>query len=258
MMTNDIAICVEHLSKTFKIPHENRDTIRERLFSFRRTLTYETFKALNDVSFNVEKGEFFGIIGRNGSGKSTLLKILAGIYTPDDGNLMVYGDISPFLELGVGFNPEMSGKDNIYLNATILGLSKKEIQAKYDDIVNFSELSQFIDLKLKNYSSGMYVRLAFSVAIHANKGILLMDEVLAVGDANFQVKCKAEFNRYKAMGNTVILVTHDIETVKRNCDRALLLDYGKIVKIGNPVEVGEAYEFLNMSEEEKKRFIDGK
>lgn len=256
MNVNSMAIQVEHVSKTFRIPHENRDTIRERLFNLRRALTYETFKALNDLSFEVSKGEFFGIIGPNGSGKSTLLKILAGIYTPDSGNVIVNGDISPFLELGVGFNPEMSGKDNIYLNATILGLSQKEIAEKYKTIVKFSELEQFIDLKLKNYSSGMYVRLAFSVAIHANKGILLMDEVLAVGDANFQVKCKAEFNRYKAMGNTVILVTHDIETVKRNCDRAMLLQNGKILKIGKAAEVGEEYEYQNMTEEEKRRYLE--
>ena len=212
--------------------------------------------ALDDISFQVSKGEFFGIIGRNGSGKSTLLKILAGIYTPDEGRVIVDGDISPFLELGVGFNPELSGKDNIFLNGTILGLSQKEIEKKYNAIVEFSELEQFIDLKLKNYSSGMYVRLAFSVAIHANKGILLMDEVLAVGDANFQTKCKAEFNRYKAMGNTVVLVTHDINTVKQNCDRAMLLHKGKILKIGNAIEVAEEYEFQNMSEEEKQKYLE--
>lgn len=255
---NDIAIKVDSISKTFRIPHENRDTIRERLFSFRRSLTYESFKALSNVSFEVKKGEFFGIIGHNGSGKSTLLKILAGIYTPDEGKINVNGDVSPFLELGVGFNPELSGKDNIFLNGTILGLSQKEIEKKYKSIVDFSELEQFIDLKLKNYSSGMYVRLAFAVAIHANKGILLMDEVLAVGDANFQSKCKAEFNRYKAMGNTVVLVTHDIETVKRNCDRAMLLQKGKIIKIGNAIEVGEEYEFQNMSEAEKQQYLNKK
>jgi len=258
MDINNKAITVENISKTFRIPHENRDTIRERLFNLRRKTTYEAFNALSDLSFEVSKGEFFGIIGRNGSGKSTLLKILAGVYTPDKGKVMVNGDISPFLELGVGFNPELSGKDNIYLNATLLGLSKKEIQAQYKAIVDFSELDQFIDLKLKNYSSGMYVRLAFSVAIHANKGILLMDEVLAVGDSNFQAKCLAEFNRYKEMGNTVILVTHDIQTVKRSCDHALLLQNGNILKIGNAAEVCEEYEYQNMSDDEKRQYLENK
>ncbi len=258
MKMNNPAIVVNNLSKTFSIPHENRDTIRERLFNWRRKLTYEKFNALDNISFEINKGEFFGIIGRNGSGKSTLLKILAGIYTPDEGTVIVDGEISPFLELGVGFNPELSGKDNIYVNATILGLSRKEIENKYKTIVDFSELEKFIDLKLKNYSSGMYVRLAFSVAIHANKGILLMDEVLAVGDASFQAKCLTEFNRYKAIGNTVVLVTHDIATVKRSCDRAMLINNGKMLMIGDAIKVCEEYEFQNMSEDEQRYFLDKK
>jgi len=251
-MNKDIAIRVENLSKTFRIPHENRDTIRERLFNFRRKMTYETFKALDDISFEIRKGEVFGIIGRNGSGKSTLLKILAGIYTPDTGTVEVNGEISPFLELGVGLNPELSGKDNIYLNGTILGLSKKEIEKRYKSIVEFSELERFINLKLKNYSSGMQVRLAFSVSIHANKEILLMDEVLAVGDANFQAKCLSEFVKFRDSGKTVILVTHDTATVQRYCDRAMLLKNGSITKIGDPSEVASAYIYQNMSDEEKR------
>jgi len=213
---------------------------------------YEEFKALDDVSFEVKKGEFFGIIGRNGSGKSTLLKILAGIYQPDKGKIHINGLISPFLELGIGFNPELSGRDNVYLNATVLGLSKKQIDEKFDSIIAFSELERFIDQKLKNYSSGMQVRLAFSVSIHANRDILLMDEVLAVGDNNFQSKCLEEFNKYRDMGRTVIIVTHDISVVERYCDRAILLRNGKIEKIGKANDVGNEYIYQNISDEEKR------
>src|SRR6185369_16549600 len=184
-MDKGIAIKVDHISKTFRIPHEKVSSLRGAAVSaFSRNKGYEEFKALDEISFEVKKGEFFGIIGRNGSGKSTLLKILAGIYQADKGKVHINGRISPFLELGIGFNPELSGRDNIYLNATVLGLSQKEIDKKFDSIVKFSELERFIDQKLKNYSSGMQVRLAFSVSIHANREVLLMDEVLAVGDAN--------------------------------------------------------------------------
>ena len=251
-MDKDIAIKVDNVSKTFRIPHEKVDSIRGAAVSLFKSRGYEEFKALGDVSFEVKKGEFFGIIGRNGSGKSTLLKILAGIYQADRGKVNINGMISPFLELGIGFNPELSGRDNVYLNATVLGMTKKQIDAKFDSIVAFSELERFIDQKLKNYSSGMQVRLAFSVSIHANRDILLMDEVLAVGDANFQSKCLEEFNKYKDAGKTVVLVTHDIGTVQRYCDRALLLRNGKIVKIGKAEEVGSAYVYENISDEEKR------
>ena len=257
-MDKNIAIKVERISKTFRIPHEKINSVRSAAANLFRHGGYEEFKALDDVSFEVKKGEFFGIIGRNGSGKSTLLKILAGIYSPDKGNVEIDGMISPFLELGIGFNPELSGRDNIYLNATVLGMTKKQIDAKFDSIVAFSELERFIDQKLKNYSSGMSVRLAFSVSIHANRDILLMDEVLAVGDSNFQSKCLEEFNRYKSAGKTVILVTHDIATVQRYCDRAMLLRNGKIVKIGKAEEVGNAYIYDNMSDEEKRMGADEK
>ncbi len=241
-MDKDIAIKVEHLSKTFRIPHEKVSSLRGAFVGmFRGKRTFEEFQALDDVSFEVKKGEFFGIIGRNGSGKSTLLKILAGIYQPDKGKVSVNGMISPFLELGIGFNPELSGRDNVYLNATVLGLTKKQIDRKFDDIMKFSELERFIDQKLKNYSSGMQVRLAFSVAIHANRDILLMDEVLAVGDSNFQSKCLEEFSKYRDMGRTVILVSHDISTIQRYCDRAMLLRNGKVVKIGKAEEVSNEY-----------------
>lgn len=240
-MDQDIAIRVEHVSKTFRIPQQRRTTIRERALSFYKKMTYESFRALDDISFDIKKGEFISIIGRNGSGKSTLLKILAGIYTPDSGNVEINGGISPFLELGVGFNPELSGKDNIYLNGSILGLPLKEISRKFDEIVAFSELERFINLKVKNYSSGMYVRLAFSVAIHANKDILLMDEVLAVGDADFQAKCFNAFHRIMEEGKTIVFVSHDLNVVKKYSNRVLLLQNGETDLIGNPDEVIAKY-----------------
>jgi len=257
-MEKDLAIKAENVSKTFRIPHEKISSLRGAFVNAFKSHGYEEFQALDDVSFEVKKGEFFGIIGRNGSGKSTLLKILAGIYQPDHGKVKVDGLISPFLELGIGFNPELSGRDNVFLNAAVLGLSHKQIEAKFDDIVEFSELRRFIDQKVKNYSSGMQVRLMFSVAIHANREILLMDEVLAVGDTNFQSKCMEEFNRYKDAGKTVILVTHDIGTVQRYCDRAMLLRNGKIEMIGDPQKVGSKYIYQNMSDEEKRIFDEEK
>ncbi len=226
-MNNDFAIQVKNVSKTFKIPHEKIDTLRGVFVSGLKKTGYEKFKALDAVSFEVKKGEFFGIIGRNGSGKSTLLKILAGIYHPDEGEVKINGRISPFLELGIGFNPELSGRDNIFLNGTVLGLSEKQIKEKFDEIVAFSELKRFIDQKIKNYSSGMQVRLAFSVAIHANRDILLMDEVLAVGDGSFQKKCYAYFNKIKGK-KTVIFVSHDVESMKKFCERTMVLNEGKI------------------------------
>jgi ABC-type polysaccharide/polyol phosphate transport system ATPase subunit len=249
---NTPAISVKNVCKQFTIPHEKNNTLKGAFINFFKRNTYEKFYALKDISFEVKKGEFFGILGRNGSGKSTLLKILAGVYTANRGSVHIHGLISPFLELGIGFNPELSGRDNIYLNATVLGLCEKEIDAKFDSIVAFSELERFIDQKVKNYSSGMNVRLAFSVAIHANREILLMDEVLAVGDSNFQSKCLREFARYKEMGKTVILVTHDIGTVQRYCDRAMLLRNGEVAKIGSAEEVGNEYIYQNMSDEEKR------
>ena len=240
-MNPETAIKVENLSKYFLIPHKISDTFRERLIHFEWKKKYELLEALKDISFEVRQGEFFGIIGSNGSGKSTLLKILAGIYTPDHGKVTINGQVSPFLELGVGFNSELSGRDNVFLNGTILGLLNREIRSKFDSIVGFSEMERFIDQKLKNYSSGMQVRLAFAIAIHVNRGILLMDEVLAVGDANFQKKCLAEFNRYKNEGKTVILVSHDIATVAQSCDRVALLHNGEIVKTGKAEEVCNEY-----------------
>ena len=212
---------------------------------FRKKMTYETFQALDDLSFEIRKGEFFSIIGRNGSGKSTLLKILAGIYTPDKGSVHVDGEISPFLELGVGFNPELSGKDNIYLNSTILGLSRKDIDKKYKSIVEFSELEQFIDLKLKNYSSGMQVRLAFATAIQSNRDILLMDEVLAVGDVSFQVKCFQVFEKILKSGKTIVFVSHDPDSVQKYSNRVLYIEHARMAYLGSPNEALSKYMYSN-------------
>lgn len=256
-MEKEIALKIENISKKFEIPHNKIRTLRSAFVNVFKRKTYETFHALDDVSFEVKKGEFFGIIGKNGSGKSTLLKILAGIYEPNKGKIYINGRISPFLELGIGFNPELSGKDNVYLNATVLGLTKKQIDQKFDEIVAFSELERFIDQKIRNYSSGMQVRLAFSVSIHARRDILLMDEVLAVGDVAFQQKCLDEFEKYKKSGRTVLLVTHSMETVKKHCDRALLLQDGKVVSVGDPKSVSEEYlkENLENKKINKDQFI---
>jgi len=251
-MNHDIALKADNISKCFEIPQERRNTIREKVIGFRKKTIYEKYNALEDVSLEIKRGEFFGIIGRNGSGKSTLLKILAGIYSPDSGSIAVNGQISPFLELGVGFNPELSGKDNIFLNGTILGLTFKEIEKKYPKIIEFSELERFIHLKVKNYSSGMQVRLAFSVAIHANKEILLMDEVLAVGDSNFQLKCLTEFINFKHQNKTIVLVTHDLGVAQKYCDRLLLLRGGKVMMTGNSKDVASEYIVQNMSDEERR------
>lgn len=252
-MEKGIAISVRGVSKTFKIPHERISSLRGAATSlFSRKKGFEQFKALDNVSFEVKKGEFFGIIGRNGSGKSTLLKILAGIYQPDKGEVRIHGRISPFLELGIGFNPELSGRDNIYLNATVLGLTRKQINQKFDSIVAFSELERFIDQKLKNYSSGMQVRLAFSVSIHANRDILLMDEVLAVGDSNFSRKCIGEFERYKKMEKTIVLVTHDIKTIEEYCDRAVVFNEGAVTFLGRAAKAVERYMSMNIRGEKDR------
>jgi len=245
----EVAIRVEGLSKTFHVPHEKHTSLKAAAIHLFNKKSYEKFEALKGISFEVKKGEFFGIIGRNGSGKSTLLKILAGIYVPDSGEVSVSGKLSPFLELGVGFNPELTGRENLFLGGAILGLTRQEVVEKFDKIVAFAELEEFIDMKLMNYSSGMQVRLAFSLAINVHAEILLMDEVLAVGDTNFQGKCLDEFNKYKKEGKTVILVTHDIEVVKKYCDRALLLRQGKIVDIDRPDKVSNKYIEQNIADD---------
>jgi ABC-2 type transport system ATP-binding protein len=259
MADNEPAVVVKDLYKTFRLPHEQSTGIKQLLVNFaKRKRGYETQKVLNDVSFEIKKGEFFGIVGRNGSGKSTLLKLLAGIYTPDKGLVQVNGSLTPFIELGVGFNPELTGRENVYMNGALLGFSNAEMDAMYDDIVEFAELEKFMDQKLKNYSSGMQVRLAFSVAIRAKSDILLIDEVLAVGDAAFQQKCFNYFNELKNSGQTVILVTHDMGAVKQFCDSALLINKGVIEMVGKPDRIALEYEKLNFAGGAKESATENK
>ena len=235
------AIVVSHLSKSFKLPTERSWGLKQAIFNRLKGIKgYTKQEVLKDISFTVKKGEFLGIVGRNGSGKSTLLKILAGIYVPDSGTITTYGSLVPFIELGVGFNPELTGRENIYMNGAMLGFSNAEMDQMFDDIVRFAELEPFMDQKLKNYSSGMQVRLAFSIAIRARGDILILDEILAVGDAAFQEKCNQYFASL-SKDQTVILVTHSMENVRRFCDRAILIEHGKIIKEGNPDQVADAY-----------------
>jgi ABC-2 type transport system ATP-binding protein len=248
---NEDRIVVKDVSKSFKLPHEKHDSIKKVFVNiFRKRRGYEKQQVLNDVSFSVKSGEFFGIVGRNGSGKSTLLKLLAGIYSPDHGSLAVNGRLTPFIELGVGFNPELTGRENIFLNGALLGFNRKEVSKMYDEIVEFAELEKFMDQKLKNYSSGMQVRLAFSIAIRAESDILLIDEVLAVGDAAFQRKCFDYFMKIKKEKRTLVLVTHDMGAVRRYCDRAIMIDKGKVVERGSPEKVAQAYQRLFSTEAE--------
>jgi len=244
MSKDDVVISVKNVKKDFYLPHEKSSkSLKSAIINAGRKKNKEltTQHALKDISFDIKKGEFFGIVGRNGSGKSTLLKILAGIYQPTSGKVKTNGKLVPFIELGVGFNPELSGRENVYLNGALLGFTRKEIDAVYNDIVEFAELERFMDQKLKNYSSGMQVRLAFSVATRARADILLVDEVLAVGDADFQKKCYEYFKGLKKTGTTVIFVTHDMSAVKEYCDRAVLIENGKIIHQGKPSVVSDEY-----------------
>lgn len=247
-MSDEIAIKVDNVSKNFVLPHEKVSSVKSLFTSStkKRDKGKETQHALKDISFEIKKGEFFGIVGRNGSGKSTLLKILAGIYQPTKGNVTTMGKLVPFIELGVGFNPELTGRENVYLNGALLGFSKKEIDVMYDSIVEFAEIKRFMDQKLKNYSSGMQVRLAFSLAIRAEAEILLVDEVLAVGDADFQRKCLSYFKELKANKKTVIFVTHDMNSVREYCDRAMLINDSEIQSIGDPQDISREYSMLFM------------
>ncbi len=225
-------IRVKNISKTFKIPLEPVKTLKGRFINPFRGRAYETFHALKDVSFDVMPGEWVGIIGRNGSGKSTLLKIIAGIYAPDKGRVKIRGRMVPFLELGVGFNPELSARENIFLNGVILGMSRKEIKEKFNDIISFSGIKKFINQKLKNFSSGMQIRLAFAVAKEARGDIYLLDEILAVGDAGFQRKCSDVFRQFKKEGKTILFVSHDMKKIEDNCDRVILMEEGEKIMEG--------------------------
>ena len=238
-MTN--AIEVVDLSKTFRIPLDRASTLKYRVTHLRSSTKTRLFPALAGISFDVPTGQFLGIIGHNGSGKSTLLKLLSRIYFPDSGEVRIDGRVSPFLELGVGFNPELTARENVFLNGAVLGISRKEMALKVEGILDFAEVTEFSEMKLKNFSSGMQVRLAFAVAIEADAEVLLMDEVLAVGDARFAEKCFDVFARYKREGKTIVLVTHDTASVNAYCDRALLLDHGRLIADGRPDEVTALY-----------------
>lgn len=244
-----LAIKVTNLYKSFRLPTERASGLKQAILNwFKGVKGYTEQPVLRGVSFEIHRGEFVGIVGRNGSGKSTLLKLLAQIYYPDQGTIEVHGNLVPFIELGVGFNPELTGRENVYLNGALLGFSNKQMDAMYDEIVRFAELEPFMDAKLKNYSSGMQVRLAFSIAIRAKGDILILDEVLAVGDAAFQQKCNQYFASLHGK-QTVILVTHSMDNVRRFCDRAILIEDGKISTEGDPETVAKAYENLWKTEE---------
>jgi ABC-type polysaccharide/polyol phosphate transport system ATPase subunit len=240
-----VAVTVQNVSKTFRLPHQRYSTLKERALHPFRSRTFDELRAVQEVSIDIRQGEFFGIVGRNGSGKSTLLKCLAGIYEPDIGRIGVAGRLSPFIELGVGLNGELTARDNVLINAVLLGLTRQQAKERFDHIIAFAELEEFMDLKLKNYSSGMTVRLAFSVAIEVDADVLLIDEVLAVGDAAFQQKCFEQFHRLKDEGKTIVLVTHDMAAVERFCDRAMLIERGDVVEIGEPHVIARAYNELN-------------
>ena len=238
---DDVAIRVTDLHKSFKLPTERAWGLKQAFFNRLKGIKgFKEQKVLRGLSFEVKHGEFLGIVGRNGSGKSTLLKVLSGIYVPEKGKVEINGMLVPFIELGVGFNPELSGRENVYLNGALLGFSNKEMDDMFDEIVEFAELEPFMDQKLKNYSSGMQVRLAFSIAIRARGDILILDEVLAVGDAAFQEKCNEYFRSLHGK-QTVVLVTHSMENVTRFCDRAILIEEGKIACEGDPEKVTKAY-----------------
>lgn len=241
---SEIAISVSNVHKSFKLPTEKAWGLKQAIFNRLKGIKgYTEQQVLRGVSFDVKKGEFLGIVGRNGSGKSTLLKVISEIYYPEKGRVKINGVLIPFIELGVGFNPELTGRENVYLNGALLGFSNEQMKAMYDEIVDFAELRDFMDQKLKNYSSGMQVRLAFSIAIRAQGDILVLDEVLAVGDAEFQKKCNDYFKSLRG-NQTVVLVTHSMENVTKFCDRAILLEQGKIACEGDPKMVAEAYKDL--------------
>jgi ABC-type polysaccharide/polyol phosphate transport system ATPase subunit len=241
MKSLPVAIEVEALHKTFRVPRHRVHTLKERALHPLRRTVYDEFHVLHGISFEIAEGEFFGIVGRNGSGKSTLLKCLAGIYSADSGTIRVAGRLSPFIELGVGFNPDLTARDNVVINAVMMGLTPSQARAAFEEVMAFAELERFVDMKLKNYSSGMQVRLAFAVMVQSDPDVMLIDEVLAVGDAAFQQKCIDVFYRLRREGKTIVLVTHEMGLVERFCHRAMMLSGGDITHIGDPAEVGRSY-----------------
>ena len=251
---NPVVLSVSHVSKSFKLPTEQATGLKQACINwFKGIKGYKIQQVLKDINFEVHQGEFFGIVGRNGGGKSTLLKLISQIYYPETGSINVTGKLVPFIELGVGFNPELTGRENVYLNGSLLGFTREQVDAMYDDIVEFAELEDFMDQKLKNYSSGMQVRLAFSVAIKAQGDILVLDEVLAVGDEAFQRKCDEFFSEIKKdPKKTVILVTHDMASVKKYCTRAMMIKEGVVEVIGDKQTVANAYTLANLEAEKQK------
>lgn len=249
---------ISKLTKSFKIPLEASSGVKQQLINILKGRKgYRVFTPLKDISFTINEGDFFGIVGRNGSGKSTLLKTIAGIYTPNSGNVKVHGSLVPFIELGVGFNPELTGRENIFLNGALLGFSHEEMESMYSAIVEFAELEDFMEERLKNYSSGMQVRLAFSIAIRAHADILLLDEVLAVGDEAFQKKCYSYFDKLKREKRTVILVTHDMAAVERFCTKAVFIEDGHVKMIGKPYRIAAAYSRSNSQNYDKTTGLNG-
>jgi ABC-type polysaccharide/polyol phosphate transport system ATPase subunit len=236
----EMAVTVDHVSKMFRLYHDRNQSLKATLMRGRRA-RYEEFQALDDVSIEVPVGTTYGLIGENGSGKSTLLKCMARILRPESGSITVNGKISALLELGAGFHPELSGKENIYLNGAILGLGSKDIDRKYDDIVEFAGLEQFIDTPVKNYSSGMYVRLGFSVAINVDPDVLLVDEVLAVGDEQFQRRCNEKFAELRAQDKTIVVVSHGLGLMRTICDELAWLEHGKLRMAGPAGDVVDQY-----------------
>ena len=247
-----VAVEVRDVGKTFRIPEHRVDSIKERMVHPFRSNPYREMQALSEISFDVHEGEFFGIVGLNGSGKSTLLKILSGIYRADSGRIRVAGRVAPFIELGVGFNPELNAYENIVLSAVMLGLSRQEAKARVHAVVEFAGLEDFVELKLKNYSSGMMVRLAFSVMVQAEADIMLIDEVLAVGDASFQQKCGDVFHDMREAGKTIVLVTHDMASIEKFCHRAMMIHDGRVSLVGTPEEVSDWYMRANFRKEDER------
>jgi ABC-2 type transport system ATP-binding protein len=245
MSSAPVVIEVRDVDKTFRIPEHRVDSFKERALHPLRNAAHRELRALRGVSFDVHKGEFFGIVGRNGSGKSTLLKIMSSIYSADAGRIRMAGRLAPFIELGVGFNPDLTSRENVVLNGVMMGLGRREAQRRLDSVLDFAELRDFVDLRLKNYSSGMLVRLAFAVMVEADADIMLVDEVLAVGDASFAQKCMDVFREKRAAGRTLVLVTHDMATVQSFCDRAMLIHDGELRYIGEAEEAALRYYRLN-------------
>jgi ABC-type polysaccharide/polyol phosphate transport system ATPase subunit len=243
------AVVARNVGKTFRVPEQRISTLKERALHPRRQIGHRSFRVLDGISFAIKRGEFFGIVGRNGSGKSTLLKCIAGIYS-SEGDIWCRGRLAPFIELGVGFNPELAARDNVVMNGIMMGLTPRQARKRYESVIEFAELKEFEDLKLKNYSSGMHVRLAFSVAIQVDADILLIDEVFAVGDASFQQKCFDVLNEMRDAGKTMVFVTHDMGTMRRFCHRSLLLEQGQIVLLGDPQQVGDRYLAINFGRDQ--------